>query len=228
MCSFKCAGSVGAMVSLVIAFTAGSAAAASLPSMLNVTFKPVTGRGFGVIELQALSGTTIKCQESSMEGGLLTEDTGTFHIRYAKCTSEGIIKATCTGKDGILTDASGTILWLGSFKIVHDVTEPGSTYAILFESSPAVEFECTSLVKVKVTGSVLCLVTEPTTEREVHDYACKSRTIGDPQETSYWSEMRLATAALSVSFNGGTAESSAVVASAAFETTGSPKAVIMN
>jgi hypothetical protein len=212
----------------VMAASAGSALAVGLPSLLNIKSpQAITGTASGTIELQTLGGTTLKCAGSSMEASLTTDNSGTDKVTLTGCKSTGMIEAACTTKGS----ASGTILSTGPLKIVHDVTETGSTYAILFElpaASPTT-FECTSLVKVSVSGTVICLILEPTVEKESHIFVCKNnKTIGDPGETSYWYEMVIGTASLLMSLNGGKAESSAEVGSATFITNGSPKAVVMN
>jgi hypothetical protein len=220
---------VAVVALVVLAVTTSSALAVTLPSVLNIkTPQAVTGKGIGVVELQVLSGLNVRCEESSAEANQTTENTGTFHIVFGKCKSSSPA-ATCTGKDGTVTDAAGVILSLGTFKIVHDVTETGSTYAILFEQSPDTEFECTVLAKIKVLGSVLCLITSPTVEKESHEFVCaNNKTVGDPLETKYWFEMKEGTASLLSSLNGGSEETAAEVATATFVTTGSPKAVVMN
>jgi hypothetical protein len=222
------------VVAMVVAMAflgviASSALAVGLPSMLNVKApQAITGKGIGVIEYQLLSGGILRCEELSLEASLATENTGTFHMAFSKCKSSSPA-ATCTGKDGTVADAAGVVLWLGTFKIVHDVTETGSTYGVLYELSPDVEFECTALAKVKILGSLLCLFREPTVEKEVHEVACKNNgTVGDPLETKYWFEMKEGTASLLDSLNGGTEETAALVATWTFVTTGSPKAVVMN
>jgi hypothetical protein len=98
------------------------------------------------MEWQQLGGLNRKCDESAMEAGLATENTGTFHIGFEKCKSSSPA-VTCTGKDGTVNDAPGTTLSFGTIKLVHDVTETGTTYAMLFEHSPDTEFGCTALAK---------------------------------------------------------------------------------
>jgi hypothetical protein len=187
----------------------------------------ITGTSSGSSQLETLGGTTVKCTGSTMEASLTTENNGFAKITFTGCKSTGIIEAACTTKGS----ASGTILSTGPLKIVHDVTETGSTYAILFElpaASPTM-LECTSLVKVSVSGTVICLILEPTVEKETHTFACKnSKVTGDPEHTSYWYEMMKGTASLLTAINGGTGESSVEVVTGLFTTVGSPKAVVMN
>jgi hypothetical protein len=217
------------VVLAILAITTSSASAVTLPSILNIKSpQAVTGKSIGAAEWQVLTGLTLQCEESSMEASLATENTGTFHIVLGKCKSSSPA-ATCTGKDGTVNDASGTVLSLGTIKVVHDVTEAGSTYAILFELSPDTEFECTALAKIKLLGSWLCLITSPTVEKESHEFACgNNKTVGDPQETKYWFEMKEGTASLLSSLNGSSEETAAQVFLATLVTVGSPKAIVMN
>jgi hypothetical protein len=220
---------VAAVALVVLAVTTSSALAVTAPSVLNIKSpQAVTGAGIGVVELQVLTGLGVLCEESSAEASLATENTGTFHIKFGKCKSTSPV-ATCTGKDGTVNDGSGVILTLGTFKIVHDVAKEGSTYAILFEQSPDTEFECTALAKIKVLGTVLCLILKPTEEKESHEFVClKGKAFGDPGETAYWFEGNPGTASILTSVNGGAEEVSNEVATATFVTSGSPKAVVMN
>jgi hypothetical protein len=213
----------------VCAVTASGAMAVGLPAMLGVKSpQSVTGAS-GVFELQTLNGLIVRCGSSSMEADLATENTGTFHIMWSSTCKASSPVVVCTGKDGTVKDGSGTILILGTFKIVHDVTETGNTYAILFELNPDTEYECSALAKIVALGSELCLIVEPTVAKESHTYNCdNNKTVGDPQETKYWFEMKEGTAALLQSLNGGTEESAAEVGSGTFVTVGSPNAVVMN
>jgi hypothetical protein len=228
MCRSKCICATVIAV-LISAATASNALAVGLPAMVNIKMpQAIAGVGVGIAELQVLSGFNVRCQEQELEASATGENTGTFHLIFKNCKASSPAVA-CTGKDGTMADSSTVILSLGTFKIVHDVTETGSTYAILLALSPTTEFECTALAKIKITGTVLCLISEPTVEKASHSFSCgNNKTVGDPQETKFWYEMKEGTASLLTSLNGAAQESSVAVATVTFVTTGSSKTVVIN
>jgi hypothetical protein len=169
-----------------VGITAGDAYAKAeiLPNTIN-KYKSESG----VVKLETLAKNVVDCKKATAEG---TVEPGTakgpFHITFSECESEGFVKAKCKTSG----DAEGVILSLGTWKFVHDVNSTGTTWALLFEvpaGSPT-EFECTSFFKLKVSGTVLCLVLEPEVSRASHEFHCKNNgTVGDPQESKYWFEL---------------------------------------
>jgi hypothetical protein len=151
----------------------------------------------------------VECAKAKGEGSVAAkEGAGSLKITFETCEAIKPVKAACTN---IVTE--------GSIDCVHDVTETGSTYAMLFLLSPDTKFECTALVKLTVLGDVLCLITEPTVSMATHVFTCaNNEKTGDPLETSFWKNGVKGTASLLTSINGGTEESSAMLASMSFTT----------
>src|SRR5262249_45586984 len=156
--------------------SASSTYAAGLPGVLNIKTptQAITGANVAGTTplLQALSGLEISCSAAKAtatleQGAAMLENFGPYHIEFTGCKSVAT-NITCTGEDGTVKDSAGTILALGTFKVVHDVTETGSTYGIVFTVNPDPKFECSALAKLQILGTQLCLITEPTVEKETH------------------------------------------------------------
>jgi hypothetical protein len=200
---------VMALVVAALGLTATASAETNLPWILPETVTKIDATS-GVTELQQLGGTSVLCKKDTAETLNLRRDPaeGEFHITFSECEAAG---KPCTGTN----EAAGVILVLGDFKIVHDITHEGTTYAILFEVLPTtgITFLCTILgadVKITVKGSVQCLILEPTSLKELHEIHCKNNgTFGDPQEVKWWFEGRTGEASLLSSLNGGTFTTSA-------------------
>jgi hypothetical protein len=193
-----------ALVAVCFAAMSLSASAFAVTEILPSTITKMKGSA-GATKLETLGKSTVSCKTASSEGEVKPKEAkGTFKITFKECESEGFIKAKCTTSG----QETGTILSSGNFTIVHDATSGGTTYAVLFEVTGDTEFSC-SFVAVKVLGSVLCLILEPTSSKATHEFHCKNNgTVGDPEETKYWINGVEHTASLKTSTNGGAEESS--------------------
>jgi hypothetical protein len=199
------AGIVAALAMTVAGLT--STAAAVLPWALPETVTKMDLVG-GENQLETLARNTFSCTSVTGETLNLVRDpaSGEGHTKFSGCKS-ATFGTTCSTAG----DAAGVVLLLGKVKVVHDVTETGTTYALLLELTRA-EVECSALVKIKLSGSVLCLILEPTSLKAKHEGHCKDNgTTGDPQETKWWFDGNSGNASLLTSINGGAGESSAEV-----------------
>jgi hypothetical protein len=158
----------------------------------------------GETKLETLGGSVVTCKKDTAETLNLKRNPaeGEIHITFSECKS-GI--ATCTGAG----DASGVILALLLFKIVHDISEMGEFYAVLFNTDTSdVTFTCAGFVKTEVLGTLLCLILKPKELAIKHELHCKNNgTVGDPEETKWWFENLSGEAAFRASVNGGREES---------------------
>jgi opacity protein-like surface antigen len=137
---------------------AGTASAAEVPE--NLPFSAST-RTFTI---KNASGTptlhrptaNIVCESFGGEGTEVPGKAGeaphgTFHIAFTKC-KEATFNQICTGGDS--GDAAGTILTLGTWKLVWDRKNGGSfelTVATVLELTP-LTYECSALEKIKLEG----------------------------------------------------------------------------
>ena len=148
-----------------------SASAAKLPELLGQTNPATyTGANDGTtkLEFETSGGTTIVCASASATGTQETDTGGTFHITIKGCKSAG---ASCTSSG----DSTEEILSLGKFDLVDDFlsTEVSKLgVAIVFLLGTGTEFSCSALVKIKLTGDVICLILEPLTSATTHLFHC--------------------------------------------------------
>ena len=166
--------SFGLVLLAAVAFSvvwSASASAAKLPELLGQT-NPAsfTGANDGTtrIELETSGGTTVACTSVSATATQETDTGGTFHLTFKGCKSSG---AACTSSG----DATEEVLSLGKFAIVDDFlsTEVSKLgVADLFLLGAGTELSCSALVKIKATGSVLCLVLEPLISSTIHLFHC--------------------------------------------------------
>jgi hypothetical protein len=209
-----------AVVGLVVASlgmaTAAFAEEDTLIDVLPLTINAFTGASVGETALQDLDGTTVKCKKAAGEGVLANDPPrGTWHITFEECTSTLGVK--CTGEDAGVKDKEGVILALGDYRIVHDITERGNTFGIMFLPSD-VTFTCT-VSKIVVLGDIVCLILEPEVSKITHEVHCKNNgTFGDPEERGWWQDGLSGEAICLVSTNGRAEESCAQVGLATFTT----------
>jgi hypothetical protein len=209
-----------AVVVLVVASlgmaTAAFAEEDTLIDILPLTINRFTGANVGNTRLEALGGTTVECTRASGEGVVENDPPrGTWHIHFENCTS--LLGVKCTGEDAGVKDKEGDILALGDYRIVHDVSERGNTFGIMFLPSD-VTFTCAG-TKVVVLGDILCLILEPEVSRITHEFHCKNNgTRGDPEEKKWWQDGLSGEAICLVSINGGKEESCAQIGLATFTT----------
>jgi hypothetical protein len=199
---------------------AASANAAKLPLLLgqaaNEPFKDKND-GTTPLQLETSSGTKIECKTAESTGVQETDTLGTFHISFKKC--KGI-----TGECKTAGDAAEEILSLGTFHYVDDFLSTNAELlgvAVLFLLSPATEFEC-PLVKVKVTGQLLCLVLKPLESNVTHLFHCihklnakeENEGKGEQLERTWWGDgtNEEKTATLISVVNGGAEEVSSELA----------------
>lgn len=177
---------LGLALMAVLSLGASLAASSSfaLPELLpiagNSTF---TGRNVGTakVVLETVGKSTVECASATSTGAQETDTLGTFHISFKTCASTGFIRATCTSRG----DASGEILTLGSFHYVYDTLGGTEKVAILFLPKPT-EFEC-SIVKVKVTGTLVCLILKPLESNVTHQFHCVQKE-GKQTGTRWWND----------------------------------------
>jgi hypothetical protein len=196
---------LGLTLLAAFALTAALAASASaaLPELLPVKAGGSTFSGVNTAAnptLETLKKETIVCKKGAKADGVQENDTtGTYHIHFEECESAGF-KCSTAG------DATGIILNLGKYHYVDDhlsenVNELG--VAILFLPEEAT-IECTALVKIKVKGSVLCLILEPLSSKVTHEFHC-TQTSGMQSETTWWNDAGTAQTAVLLSSKNGAA-----------------------
>jgi hypothetical protein len=168
---------------VLASLASASASAFVLPDILGVEATSFTTLSDAANPLfETLAKNKVECEDWHGEGTVEASKTlGLFHIDFlghCKATLGGI-KASCTG----LGDLPETILVLGKWHTVVD-TKVGETLgaAILLLLEP-VHFSC-SIVLVKVSGSILCLILEPLTAAKVHLFHC-TQTGGTANEKKY-------------------------------------------
>ena len=183
-----------------------SASALTLPENLPVsaTERTFTGKAVGATLLQITGGTLepVECETAPTEGGEEAgKPLGPFHIHFTKCTTKsGGTTVTCTG----LSEAAGIILVLGTWHLVFDEKSPELLTAMLFLLETT-HYNCSALVLVELTGSVLCLELKVTEQSVTHSFHC-IQTSGVQSETKYFTSTGAeATAALKCSVNHATA-----------------------
>jgi hypothetical protein len=180
-----------------LAALAFTTTALAFTEILPTTINKFTGSNVGSGEWQTLSGDLLSCTKETVEGTVEAKKaTGSFTINWPECKSAGI---------GCSFTAHG------AYKVVHDGEKEGHTYAILFEFSPATEFECGPLLKLRLSGSEACLILEPESVKITHEFHCKNSGTGDAQITRYWFEGKEGTALLLLSVNGNPSESTVAV-----------------
>jgi len=210
----------GLAVLVVFACAAAmSASASALILPLNLPQQATwTGDSEGTSTLQSLGGT-ITCQKATATGTeeiSATHSLGTFAIDFKECKEEKN-KIACNSKG----DAKEIILSTGKWHLVYDKlgAEAESTLgvAILFLLEP-VTLECTALLKIVITGQVLCLVLEYKSSNVKHNFHCIAKETGSDVATAKeWfnkedKENNPGTVQLLCSFNGGKAEECAELA----------------
>ena len=175
------------------------------------------------LQLELHSGTVIECKEATFTGIQESDTLGAVHISFTGC-SDGVF--TCKTK----SDTAGEILSLGKMHYVDDFLSAEISQlgvAVLLLMNPATEIECgAGLVKIQVSGKLLCLVLEPLASKESHIFHCIHRLNGKSEnegkgeqaETVYWGdgageELK---AVLLASINGSAAEEASVLALAEF------------
>ena len=192
----------------VLAFSAALAASASagLPELLGWETKPAfTGKNDGTESLafETVKKETFACAAMTLDGTQETDTLGVYHMHITGCKSSGFACNT-TG------DASGVILTLGKYNFVDDhlsenVNELGVAMLFLPE---ALEIKCTSLITIKLTGHLVCLVLEPLVSKVEHLLHC-IQTSGKQADKEWWNdEGKKETSSLLTSKNGGAFEES--------------------
>ena len=202
--TLSCLTLLAALISLTALST--SASALTLPENLPVsaTERTFTGKAAGATLLQITGGTIepLDCETAPSEGGEEAgKPLGPFHIHFTKCTTKsGGTTVTCTG----LSEAAGIILVLGTWHLVFDEKSPELLTAMLFLLETT-HYNCSALVLVELTGSVLCLELKVTEQSVTHSFHC-IQTSGVQSETKYFTSTGAeATAGLKCSVNHATA-----------------------
>lgn len=173
-----------AMAVALVALSAAMASSAfglTLPEVLphgkSWTGRSVTGT---TTVLEKLNGKKVTCTGATADGNeeaTTGHSLGEFHFHFSGC--EGALASKCNSSG----DATGVILVLGKWHLVHDtLVELGVATLFLFEAL----FTC-SLITIHVQGSVECLVLEPTVSKTTHMIHCL-QSKGDPSETKWWND----------------------------------------
>jgi hypothetical protein len=102
-----------------------------------VTFTATSGEG----SFESASGIEVKCKTDSATGEATSANLGAFHITFTGCTS--LLGSTCTG----LGDASGTLLWLGTFHFWLYKNGEKLSAALVYLINP-VHFECAGVLTI--------------------------------------------------------------------------------
>jgi hypothetical protein len=191
-----------AMFALFAIASASASAANPTVTLLSgetfpVTFEGTSGKG----TLETVKKTTVKCSAGTSKGTILENKTGETTIIFTGCESSGF-KCETTGA------GSGEIITSGTTLLVFDsLTTLGVAQLLTVKETV---FECTSLVKIKVKGSLLLLITPINTETTKFELIVK-QTAGKPSDKAYWNNSTGKEEAplLLSSINGGAFEESA-------------------
>jgi hypothetical protein len=163
---------------------------------IPINFEGTSGAG----TLETLKGTKVSCTKGTNKGKIETPTEGSVELVFTGCTSSGFKCRTVGASEGEIKTS-------GTTKLVFDSLEPLGVALLL--SVAETTFECTSLVKVKVKGNILLLVTPVGTETERFEIVVK-QSKGDPTDNKYWNaEGKEEKPSLLSSINGAAFESSA-------------------
>jgi hypothetical protein len=188
-----------ALVAVFALMALAATSAFALPENLPQVKKTWTGKNDGESkpELESLTGTKVRCEKSKGTGEDTSDTTGKFTIDFEECSTPSFFNAKCNTSG----DATGIILSTGTYHYVYDTLSPLGV-AVLFLPNETV-FECSTFLKTKVKGSLVCLILEPTSSKLTHLFHCE-QSKGEQLETTWWNDAGTAqTATLLCSLNGG-------------------------
>jgi hypothetical protein len=178
-----------------------TAAFAILPEHLPKGTWTGNNDGKGVPTLEASSGTKVECEKAKGSGADVTDTLGTFTIDFEGCKTPNFFNAKCNTTG----DGAGIILSTGEYHFVYDTLSPLGI-AVLFLANETT-FECSSFLKTKVKGHLVCLILEPLVSMVTHLFHCEQEK-GKQKETKYWNDegKEVNKAELLCSLNGGAFE----------------------
>jgi hypothetical protein len=164
--------------------------------------------------LETVAGEQIICSAATASGKQTNDTTGSFSIDFTGCKAVTGIGSFACNSSG---DAKEVILSTGTAHYVWDAKPKTDTVGILFLPNETT-IECTALVKLKVRGHVLCLISIPLTLAVAHTFTC-AQTKGKQDHTSFFNdeEKEVTGQHLETSKNGGAFEESGEGATASFE-----------
>ena len=169
-----------ACVAMFALFAIASAtASAALPSVsllagekFSVLFEGTSSKGV----LETVKGTTVNCSSGKNSGSIEGEKTGKTTITFEGCESSGF-KCNTTGK------GAGIIETSGNTTLVFDSLTPLAVALLLAVNETT--FECTALVKVKVKGNILLLIS-PINQEVTSLTLTVTQSKGQPGDSKYW------------------------------------------
>ena len=156
---------------LAMSAVAAASASAALPEFSKTKVK-VTGKS-GAGTLETVTGTKVTCTGGTSSGEITAEKTvSKTLVIFTGCASSGFKCSTSGAASGELKtkELTGTLGYLTkSTKEVGLDLKPAS-------GTEFIEFECAGgIVKVKVTGSVICPLTPVNTSTTTFTLTCKQK-----------------------------------------------------
>lgn len=184
-----------------------SPAAFALPELLPIGAPSnFTGANDGTtFKFETAKKEAVECTKVPSEGTEANDTAGVFHMTMEGCKST-VLGVACNS----LGDPAKTILGLGSFNHVFDSLSPLGE-AILF-TFQKIHIECTALVLLILTGTVVCLWLEGLVSMATHLFHCNESAVKQEDAGYYNDSGTLVSTSLTTSENGGAEETTAWLA----------------